>query len=91
MELTEFEQAVLNRLKETQPGDVLTYGELAAEAGYPGAARAVGNTLRNLGSDYPWWRVVNSQGRLHPHGSLEQAKRLKAEGVLVANDRVTFS
>ncbi len=85
--LTEFEAAVVRVLVATEPGDVLAYGEVAAEAGYPGAARAVGNVLKRV-DDLPWWRVVTAAGRLIPHAPEEQAKRLAAEGVATANGRV---
>ena len=76
--------AVLRRLK---PGDVVTYGEVAEEAGHPGAARAVGNILRN-GDGLPWWRVIGANGRLVPGNEREQARRLRAEGVSVVDGRV---
>jgi methylated-DNA-protein-cysteine methyltransferase-like protein len=77
-------RAVLERL---QPGEVVTYGEVAAQAGFPGAARAVGNVLRDS-SGLPWWRVVTSTGRLVPGSESEQARLLGAEGVVVRNGRV---
>ena len=40
---TPFQLAVANALREVPRGDVVSYGELAAVAGYPGAARAVGS------------------------------------------------
>ena len=40
-----FEEAVERVLRALAPGEVVTYGEVAAEAGFPGAARAVGNLL----------------------------------------------
>lgn len=88
--LTEFEAAVVRVLVATEPGDVLAYGEVAAEAGYPGAARAVGNLLRRL-DGLPWWRVVTASGRLVPHGVDEQARRLAAEGVPTADGRIITS
>jgi len=64
-----------------------TYGEVAEEAGFPGAARAVGNVLaRNEG--LPWWRVVSSTGRLVPGHERVQAQRLRAEGVDVLGGKV---
>jgi methylated-DNA-protein-cysteine methyltransferase-like protein len=66
---------------------VATYGEVAAEAGYPGAARAVGNVMARS-DGLPWWRVVAANGRLVPGHEAEQARRLRAEGVLVAGGRV---
>lgn len=85
--LTDFETSVATVLLETSPGDVLSYGEVAAEAGYPGAARAVGNVLRRV-EELPWWRVVTASGRLIPHAPEEQAKRLAAEGVTTSRGRV---
>lgn len=40
---TPFQRAVANALREVPRGEVVSYGELAAVAGYPGAARAVGS------------------------------------------------
>jgi methylated-DNA-protein-cysteine methyltransferase-like protein len=85
--LTEFEAAVVRVLLATAPGDVLAYGEVAAEAGHPGAARAVGNLLRRV-DGLPWWRVVTASGRLIPHDPDEQARRLAAEGVATVGGRV---
>ncbi|MGH9138561.1 MAG: MGMT family protein [Acidimicrobiales bacterium] len=83
-----FEDAVLRVLRELRPGEVLTYGEVAAEAGFPGAARAVGNILAGCDGDVPWWRVVTTTGRLVPGHEREHARRLRAEGVEVTNGRV---
>jgi len=76
---------VLGRLR---PGEVITYGEVAAEAGRPGAARAVGRILATSDTGYPWWRVVTSTGRLVPGHEAEHARRLRAEGVTVVGRRV---
>jgi alkylated DNA nucleotide flippase Atl1 len=62
-------------------GTVLTYGEVAAEAGFPGAARAVGTLLAGSGGELPWWRIVTATGRLVPGYEAEHARRLRAEGV----------
>lgn len=82
-----FEQAVIAVLRATEVGDVLSYGEVAAEAGFPGAARAVGGVLRRV-DGLPWWRVVAADGRLIPHDPSEHARRLEAEGVTIRNGRV---
>jgi len=72
-----FEDRVLRVLRALRPGEVVTYGEVAAEAGSPGAARAVGNILAGCDDDVPWWRVVTTTGRLVPDVSslLHQASR----------------
>jgi methylated-DNA-protein-cysteine methyltransferase-like protein len=82
--VTPFEEAIAAVLRGTRPGDVLTYGDVAAEAGRPGAARAVGAFLAKRGDAYPWWRVVTSSGRLVPGHEREHARRLRQEGVAVA-------
>lgn len=84
----DFETAVEQVIRELQPGEVASYGEIAAEAGYPGAARAVGNFLRGS-TGLPWWRVVSASGRLVPGYEQEQAQRLRSEGIaLTASGRV---
>lgn len=85
-----FHDAVRGVLASLRSGDVTTYGEVAAEAGYPGAARAVGTFLRRHGSDLPWWRVVTASGRLVPGHEVEHARRLAAEGVSTDDGRVVM-
>ena len=75
-------------LQSLGPGDVVTYGEVAVEAGFPGAARAVGRLLATTDADVPWWRVVTSTGRLVPGNEETHAERLRAEGVTVVGGRV---
>ncbi len=84
---TSFTEAVIEVLDRLQPGEVMAYGEVAAEAGYPGAARAVGNLLRTT-PGLPWWRIVTATGRLVPGHETEHAARLRSEGVGVARGRV---
>jgi methylated-DNA-protein-cysteine methyltransferase related protein len=85
---TDFERAVAEVLEALRPGEVLTYGEVAREAGRPGAARAVGAVLAASGGRYPWWRVVTATGRLVPGHETEHARLLEAEGVPVRDGRV---
>ena len=83
----DFETAVTAVIRALQPGELISYGEIAAEAGFPGAARAVGRVLR--GSDgLPWWRVVTSTGRLVPGREAEQTRLLEREGVTAVDGRV---
>lgn len=86
--MTDFERRVHAVLAALQPGDVVAYGEVAMEAGFPGAARAVGMVLSRSGGEYPWWRVVAANGRLATGKEAEQARRLRAEGVTVVDGRV---
>jgi len=75
-------------LREIPRGEVVTYGELAALAGAPGAARAAGSfCARNrLGLFVPCHRVV-AAGGLGSYGSygLDYKRRLlKLEGALAS-------
>lgn len=83
----DFERAVCDVIRALEPGDVTTYGEVASAAGFPGAARAVGNVLaRSYG--LPWWRVVRADGTLLPGEEEAHARRLRAEGVEIRGGRV---
>ncbi|MBA52578.1 MAG: DNA methyltransferase [Acidimicrobiaceae bacterium] len=76
---------VLASLKE---GDVLSYGEVAEEAGYPRSARAVGRFLQE-NSGFPWWRIVTATGRLAPGHEARQAELLRSEGIEVHDGHIT--
>jgi len=82
-----FTEAVIAVVEAVPPGEISTYGEIAAEAGYPGAARAVGNLLRTT-PGLPWWRVITASGRLVPGIEKEHAQRLRAEGISVVKGTV---
>ena len=84
--LTPFQAHVVEVVEATSPGDVLTYTEVALEAGHPGSAQAVANVLRRV-PGLPWWRVVPSSGRLYRTHAPTQAPLLTAEGVHVDEDR----
>jgi methylated-DNA-protein-cysteine methyltransferase-like protein len=82
-----FTQSVIAVVEAVPSGEITTYGEIAAEAGYPGAARAVGNLLRST-PGLPWWRVIAASGRLVPGLEKEHAQRLRAEGISVVKGKV---
>jgi alkylated DNA nucleotide flippase Atl1 len=88
-----FEDAVTAVITAISEGEVMTYGEVAVEAGYPGAARAVGSLLAASDGALPWWRVVTSTGRLVPGHERDHARRLRAEGVPLRGrpPRVSFA
>lgn len=88
--MTAFELAVDAVLRGLDVGAVVTYSEVAVEAGWSWrAGRAVGGMLSRHGDEYPWWRVVTVDGRLVPGHEREHARRLRAEGVKVVDGRVT--
>lgn len=85
---TDFPAAVLAAVSATSVGDVVTYGEIAAQVGAPLAARAVGRVLAGHGAHVPWWRVVTASGRLAPGKETVQAAALAREGVVCRDDHV---
>ncbi|HWF08448.1 MAG TPA: MGMT family protein [Bryobacteraceae bacterium] len=83
-------ERVLAVVRKIPKGKVATYGDVAAAAGFPGAARQVVWALRSGGKAVPWHRVLGAKGRVllpGPNG-LEQRLRLRTEGVVIAGDRV---
>lgn len=83
----DFHRRVYEALRRTDRGTTVTYGELAAMAGSPGAARAVGTALRRnpLAVLIPCHRVVAAGGKLggfSAGGGLSTKTRMLAiEGV----------
>jgi methylated-DNA-[protein]-cysteine S-methyltransferase len=82
-----FQRAVADALRGVPYGEVVTYGELAALAGRPGAHRAVGTfCARNrFPIVLPCHRVVAADG-IGPYGSLGspyKRRLLELEGVAV--------
>ncbi len=91
MPLTPFTRRVLHTLRRVPAGRVVTYGDLAALAGRPGAARAVGQIMARADEPgLPYHRVVAAGGRLGGFGRLPQlkARLLTAEGVVVRRGRL---
>jgi methylated-DNA-protein-cysteine methyltransferase related protein len=92
-ESTERDRRILDVIASLSEGEVVTYGDIAADAGYPKLSRLVGRLLalgddRNDDVELPWWRVVNSSGRLVPGHEREQTALLTGEGVEVRDGRV---
>ena len=85
--MKDFSEEVAVVILRLEPGEVVSYGEVADEAGFPGAARAVGNLVRST-PGLPWWRVVAKSGRLAPGHEQRQAELLRSEGVTITNGRV---
>ncbi len=89
-----FKDKVYKLLREIPKGKVATYGQLAALAGNPKAARAVGRLMK-INPDAPrtpCHRVVAADGSLHGYsgtGGLQAKKKmLLSEGVKFKDGRV---
>jgi methylated-DNA-protein-cysteine methyltransferase-like protein len=90
-----FFERVYEVVRMVPPGQVSTYGQIAAIISHRGAARTVGWALHGLPEDsgVPWQRVINAQGRisLGGRGSAASTQRalLEQEGVVFdARDKV---
>jgi methylated-DNA-[protein]-cysteine S-methyltransferase len=83
----DFHRVVLGELSRVPFGEVTTYGTLAARAGRPRAARAVGTVMnRNpIPIVLPCHRVVGSTGKLVGYGGGLERKEflLRLEGALL--------
>jgi O-6-methylguanine DNA methyltransferase len=82
---------VLSAVRRIPAGRVATYGDVAAAAGVPRAARAVGNIMKACSvPGVPCHRVVAAGGRLGGYGGNEGLKRalLGAEGLAVRGARI---
>ena len=85
---SEFRKKVEELIAQVPAGKVTTYGDLAALAGHPYAARIVGGMAHYGDTELPWHRLVNRFGGLASgyHGGREaQQQHLEAEGHTCTN------
>ncbi|WP_372766775.1 MGMT family protein [Pseudoalteromonas sp.] len=89
--------AILLVIASIPKGQVATYGSVAEMASLKGHARFVGTILKKLptGSKIPWFRVINSQGKISfPENSdkyLEQKNCLEKEGVIITKNKINLN
>lgn len=94
MQLQKFKDKVYELTKQIPRGKVATYGQLAALAGSPQAARAVGMCMKTNPNApiVPCHRVVSSNGSLTGYsageGVLTKKQMLLEEGVHFRGERV---
>ena len=92
-----FHQRVYALARRIPPGRMRTYGELAAELGEPGAARAVGQALGHnpFAPVVPCHRILAAGGRtggFSAHGGAgTKMKMLEAEGAFAPESLALFS
>lgn len=83
-----FTTQVIHIISSIPEGKVMTYGQIAKEAGSPRAARQIVRILHSMSRKYqlPWHRVVNSRGEIalqDDEGASLQRMLLEAEGVYI--------
>jgi methylated-DNA-protein-cysteine methyltransferase-like protein len=87
-------QRIWQVVSQIPEGKVASYGQVAAQAGIPQAARLVGNVLHKLPehSNLPWHRVVSSQRKISlpidSYAYLEQKRRLLIEGIVFNREKI---
>lgn len=75
---------VYRLMAELPVSKVTTYGDLAAMAGHPAAARIVGGIAHGGPEELPWHRLVNAAGGLavgFPGGQSVQRQLLEQDGI----------
>lgn len=88
---SEFRTKVEALMAQVPAGQVTTYGDLAALAGHPYAARIVGGMAHYGNPELPWHRLVNRFGGLaagYHGGRRAQEDNLAAEGITCTNQIV---
>lgn len=84
-------EEVYRLMAELPKGTVTTYGDLAAMAGHPLAARIVGGIAHTGPENLPWHRLVNAHGGLaigYPGGQ-EVQKYLLAQDCIACDSDCT--
>lgn len=83
-----FKEHVLAVVKKIPRGKTLSYGQVAAAAGRPKAARAVGTIMAgNTDKKVPCHRVIRADGKIGGYnglrGTKDKAALLRSEGVRI--------
>ncbi|PID33121.1 cysteine methyltransferase [Candidatus Saccharibacteria bacterium] len=84
LSINNFRDRVYLLMSDLPADKVTTYGDLAALAGHPYAARRVGEIAHGGPDDLPWHRLVNFKGGLavgFPGGQQAQRQLLAADGI----------
>ena len=90
--ILDYEEAIRRVIRQIPRGKVATYGQVAAEAGFPGYHRQVVQVLRRAHGSLPWQRVLGSGGviKVQPAEVHEQRLLLEMEGVKFRGRRVVM-
>ncbi len=86
-----FTEMTVKIIQNIPAGKVMTYGQVAARAGSPRAARQVVRILHSMSGKYglPWHRVLNSKGEIgfrDEEQMMTQRLSLEAEGIQFIGD-----
>jgi methylated-DNA-protein-cysteine methyltransferase-like protein len=88
---TDFKESVYEIVASIPKGKLMTYGDIAALAGHPYAARQVGGFAHFGPTELPWHRVVNRLGECaagYYGGKAGHQAMLETEGFTVQDFRI---
>jgi len=85
-----FTEKIVQIIQGIPEGKVMTYGQIAKQAGNPRAARQVARILHTMTKKYqlPWHRVINAKGKIaikDEEKFYEQLVLLESEGITVSD------
>lgn len=89
--MTFFQEKVFKIVKKIPKGEVLSYREVAIQAGRPRAWRVVGNILnKNKNPDIPCHRVIRADGKIggYNKGIKRKIILLRRENVLIGKEEL---
>lgn len=90
-----FTEEVIKIIQGIPKGKVMTYGQIATEAGNPWGSRQISRILNTMSKKYnlPWHRVINAKGEisLKGEGALVQKGLLVDDGVEVDGFKVDLN
>lgn len=88
---TSLRERVYELMAQLPADKVTTYGDIAAFAGSPRAARVVGGICHYGPTELPWHRLVNRFGGLargFPGGPQVQQQLLEQDGFMIKDNKV---
>jgi methylated-DNA-protein-cysteine methyltransferase-like protein len=94
---TQLNEMIWQVLASIPKGKVATYGQIAKLCGYPGYARYVGHTLKQLpqGTALPWHRVINAKGQISFPKESDAYQilrtRLEQEGIAFDGEKISLN
>ncbi|WP_153731113.1 MGMT family protein [Sporosarcina obsidiansis] len=85
-----FTERVVSIIQQIPSGRIMTYGQVAAEAGNPRGARQVVRVLHSMSRKYdlPWHRIINAKGGISTPENAEEKGRTQRE--LLTSEGVQF-
>ncbi|WKA53783.1 MGMT family protein [Planococcus shixiaomingii] len=86
-----FTEKAIHIIQAVPPGKVMTYGQVARQAGSPRGARQIARLLHSMSAKHelPWHRIVNAQGKIvvaDEESRYTQRALLEGEGVEIGRN-----